>query len=67
MTAAELEQHEVTEDEVLDWRFQQLRAAGYDRRTARLLSRRRYVDLHEAVELVGQRGCSADMAAQILL
>ena len=24
-------------------------------------------DLHEAVELVGHRGCSADVAAQILL
>jgi hypothetical protein len=66
MTAAELEQHEVTEDEVLDWRFQQLRAAGYDRRTARLLSRRRYVDLHEAVELV-QRGCAHELAVAILL
>jgi hypothetical protein len=66
MTAAQLEQHQATEDEVIDWRFEQLRDAGYDRRQAGLLSRLRYVDLHQAIELV-QRGCRHDVAFAILL
>jgi hypothetical protein len=66
MTAAQLEQHQATEDEVIDWRFEQLREAGYERRQARLLSQRRYVDLHQAIELV-QRGCTHDLAFAILV
>jgi hypothetical protein len=66
MTAAQLEQRHVTEDEVLEWRFEQLVQVGYDRRHARLLSRRRDIDLHQAVELM-QRGCPHELALSILL
>jgi hypothetical protein len=66
MTAAQLELHQATEDEVIDWRFEQLREAGYDRRQAQLLSKLRYVDLHQAIELV-ERGCTHNLAFAILL
>jgi hypothetical protein len=66
MTAAQLEQRHVTEDEVLEWRFEQLVHVGYARRHARLLSRRRDIDLHRAVELM-ERGCPYDLALSILL
>jgi hypothetical protein len=66
MTAAQLEQRHVTEDEVLEWRFEQLVHVGYGRRHARLLSRRRDIDLHRAVELM-ERGCPYDLALSILL
>jgi hypothetical protein len=66
MTAAQLEQHEATTDEVVEWRFEQLVGAGYEPRKARVLSRRREVDLHQAVELL-KHGCSHELALSILL
>ena len=66
MTAAQLEQAEMTQDEVATWRFEQLVQVGYEPRKARLLSRRRDVDLHQATELV-ERGCPHDLALSILL
>ena len=66
MTAAQLEQQELTTDEVIGWRFEQLLEAGYPRRKARLLAQRRHVDLHQAVELL-ERGCPAELALSILL
>jgi hypothetical protein len=66
MTAAQLEQHEVTTDEVIGWRLEKLLEAGYEPRKARVLSRRRDIDLHQAVELL-QRGCPHDLALSILL
>ena len=48
------------------WRIEQLRRAGYPVRAARTLGTRRDVDLHVAIDLLA-RGCSAPLAAQILL
>jgi hypothetical protein len=65
MTTAQLQLRWVSDDEVLRWRFEQLREAGYDRHDAELLSSRADVDLHAAVELV-ERGCSHELAVAIL-
>jgi hypothetical protein len=65
MTAAQLEEQETTTEEVVVWRFEQLLEAGYEKRSARILARRRDVDLHQAVELVA-RGCPQDLAFSIL-
>jgi hypothetical protein len=48
------------------WRTEELRRAGYDRRAAREVASRHDVDLHVAVDLV-RRGCTQDLALQILL
>lgn len=65
MTAAQLEEQQATMEEVVVWRFEQLLDAGYGPRSARILARRRDVDLHQAVELVA-RGCSHELALSIL-
>jgi hypothetical protein len=66
MTAAQLdEQREAREEEVLSWRLEQLLRAGYDRRDAGQLARRPDVDLHQAVDLVGN-GCPPKLATKIL-
>ena len=62
---AELEQRQVTDEDVLQWRFETLRAAGYRRTAARLLSQRADIDLHLAVELL-ERGCADHIAFAIL-
>jgi hypothetical protein len=66
MTAAQLEEQQVTADQVVGWRFEQLLHAGYEPRKAKLVSRRPDIDLHQALELV-QRGCSHELALSILL
>ena len=66
MTTAQLQHRWVSDEEVIQWRCEQLRNAGYDRRDANLLATRADVDLHRAVELI-QRGCSHDLALSILL
>lgn len=69
MTTAQLEGlHERgTEGErVAHWRYETLRCAGYDRRSARTLARRRDVDLHLAAELL-RAGCRVETALRILL
>jgi hypothetical protein len=48
------------------WRLHVLIEAGYPLPLAERLARSD-ADLHEAVDLVGRRGCSPDVAAQILL
>lgn len=50
---------------VTAWRFDQLRAAGYDKSTATELAERADVDLHVAVELL-RNGCSVELARRIL-
>jgi len=65
MTAAELVyENELTQVE--RWRADELERAGYDSRAASTLARRHDVDLHRAVDLV-RRGCSPELALQILL
>jgi hypothetical protein len=67
MSAAELEVMFVTEsDRVEHWRHQELERAGYDPESAIVLAASHDIDLHEAVNLL-KRGCSVDLALQILL
>jgi hypothetical protein len=65
VSPAEVEQREA-EEQILDWRFEQLLCVGYGRRQARVLSQRFEVDLHGAVDLV-RRGCPPELALKILL
>jgi hypothetical protein len=48
------------------WRHQALSRAGYDPEAATVLAASHDVDLHLAVELL-RRGCSVELALQILL
>jgi hypothetical protein len=52
--------------DVTRWRIEQLLAAGYDGEASIVLALDRDVDLHRAVALL-ERGCSHDLALQILL
>jgi len=55
------------EPELVDrWRYETLLRAGYGRESATVLALSYDVDLHLAVDLLG-RGCSVDLALQILL
>ena len=66
MVTVDVAQREAAFEEILDWRFEQLRRVGYDRDEAQLVSRRLDVDLHQAVDLV-RSGCSCELALLILL
>jgi hypothetical protein len=48
------------------WRFDRLARAGYDAESASVLAASPEIDLHLAVSLL-ERGCSVDLALQILL
>ena len=48
------------------WRHDALRRAGYDPEAASVLAASHDVDLHSAVDLL-KRGCSVELALQILL
>jgi len=48
------------------WRLDTLERAGYDAESAAVLAASPEVDLHRAVSLL-ERGCSVDVALQILL
>jgi hypothetical protein len=65
MTAAQLEEQQATMEDVVAWRYEQLLDAGYERCRARILARRRDVDLHRAIELV-ENGCPDELAFSIL-
>jgi hypothetical protein len=55
------------EDErLVKWRFEELRRAGYDDRAAAFLARHVEIDLHRALDLIGQ-GCPTSTALRILL
>jgi hypothetical protein len=67
MSAAELETFYVSEiDRIEQWRHEELERAGYDSESAFVLAASHDVDLHEAVRLL-KRGCTVDLALQILL
>lgn len=67
MSAAELETIYVSEIERIEqWRLEELSRAGYDSESALVLAASHDVDLHEAVRLL-ERGCTVDLALQILL
>ena len=65
VTAAELI-HESELTQVERWRIAELERAGYEPHGAKALGSRLDVDLHRAVDLV-RRGCSPELALQILL
>jgi hypothetical protein len=67
MTAAELHVVEETEmDRVESWRAEELIRAGYTANDAVALAARHDIDLHRAVELLGQ-GCPIELAIDILI
>jgi hypothetical protein len=67
MSAVQLELlYESEIERIENWRHDALRRAGYDRESAVVLAASHDVDLHKAVDLL-QRGCSVDLALQILL
>jgi hypothetical protein len=67
MPAVEVETIEETEtDRVERWRANELERAGFSPDTAHILALRPDVDLHVAVGLI-ERGCSPELAAEILL
>ena len=67
MSAAKLETLYVSEiDRIERWRHEELQRAGYDSESALVLAASHDVDLHEAVKLL-KRGCTVDLALQILL
>jgi hypothetical protein len=67
MAAANLTSIVDTELELVErWRHEALARAGYDREAAAVLAASHDVDLHLAVDLL-QRGCSVELALQILL
>ncbi len=67
MSAAELEVMYVSEaDRIEQWRHEGLERAGYDPESALVLAASHDVDLHKAVSLL-ERGCSVELALQILL
>ena len=67
-TAAEIEVDDRQEEaeRVRLWRLEELQRAGYERRMARSLAERSYVDLHLATALL-RRGCPVDTALRILI
>ena len=68
MSAAELEliTHVSERDRIEQWRHEALERAGYDPEAAIVLAASHDVDLHDAVGLL-ERGCSVELAIQILL
>jgi hypothetical protein len=67
MSAANLTSIIDTELELVEqWRHEALERAGYDWESATVLAASHDVDLHRAVELL-ERGCSIELALQILL
>ena len=67
MSAANLTTTLDSELELVErWRHQALARAGYDPEAATVLAASHDVDLHLAVELL-RRGCSVELALQILL
>ncbi len=66
MTTIAVEHSRPTDEEVVEWRFEQLRRAGCDTRVAQILAEEGQVDLHQAVEAL-ERGCEPAMALAIFL
>jgi hypothetical protein len=67
MSAADVELFHGTEiDRIEQWRHKELERAGYDPESALVLAASHDVDLHFAVDLL-KRGCTVDLALQILL
>jgi hypothetical protein len=66
MSTAETEL-QLTEQELVErWRAEELKRAGYPDELADQISVRADIDLHRALDLLGE-GCPAELAAAILL
>ena len=61
-----LESERDERSKVESWRLHVLMEAGFPLPLAERIAQSE-ADLHEAVELIGRRGCSPEVAAQILL
>ena len=59
-------QTETETERIERWRYEALVRAGYEPTAARRLAARQDIDLHVAVEMLGQ-GCSPELALAILL
>ena len=57
---------QVSELSIDDWRFQQLRAAGWPEQQALVLATHHEIDLHLACDLLAN-GCDPPLAWEILL
>jgi len=58
---------QVTEQEIVErWRAQELERGGFPEDMANELAMRTDIDLHAAIDLI-RRGCTPELAAQILL
>ena len=67
VSATDVQVHEETEHErVARWRAEELERAGYEVSAVAVLAAASDVDLHLAIDLL-RRGCSEDLALQILL
>ena len=66
MSAALTTTFDSEQELVEQWRHEALSRAGYDPEAATVLAVSHDVDLHLAVELL-RRGCSVELALQILL
>jgi hypothetical protein len=66
MPATETHIGETEGDRIVRWRAEELERGGYSAEQARELALRLDVDLHTAVDLL-QRGCSPELAMQILV
>ena len=67
MSAAELEVvHGTEQDRIEQWRHEALERAGYNPEASIVLAASHDIDLHSAVSLL-ERGCSVELALQILL
>jgi hypothetical protein len=67
MGETELHVLEDTEQQQIElWRAEELERAGYSNRAAGRLAARADIDLHLAIRLL-ERGCSPELALQILL
>jgi hypothetical protein len=65
-TAASHSANEVEAEEIIRWRTDELRRAGYDKRASLAIALRTEIDLHLATRLL-ERGCPAKTALRILL
>jgi len=59
-------QPETESERIERWRYDALIRAGYEPAPARRIATRLEIDLHHAVDLL-ERGCSTELALQILL
>lgn len=59
------------EDKIVAWRKEELEKAGYNKLHAEQIAERHQgpeaIDLHEAVELVTEKGCDPHIAASIVI